>query len=473
MQDSVAQTISLSELDAQSPTSVQFEMHGADPWIGRELEHYKIVEPLGRGGMGQVYRALDQSLQRYVAVKVIRTGNTSIEDSRQLRKLFQEATAQARVNHPNIAHIYYVGRHSEAPFLAMELVDGQTLADEIAAEPMEFSRIVAAAIQIADALRHAIDFDIVHGDIKPSNILISRHGDIKLADFGLARRMSEQRDSDSISGTPQYLAPEISAGEAASALSDIYSLGVTLFQLTFGRMPYTFSTPTVQGLMQTHRESAIEFPRIWPPELPLRWREILEKMLAKSPSHRHQNYLELIRDLESVRPVALPHAGRVQRGLAWLVDMALVNTPAQLIVVPVIWSGIAKYFFAFAFVGAIVPLLAGMMQARWETTPGKKLFQIRIVDRHGLVPGKATLATRMIAQMLPVWAGVLGVGFQTVGAEWLFWVLVPIAWIATLIDIAISFVRADRRTGHDLIFGTRVALDTSGPANIESHINFS
>ncbi len=191
LQDSVAQTMSLAEINACSSADTKFQVHEQDQWIGRELEHYRIVEPLGQGGMGQVYRALDQSLQRYVAVKVIRTGKNSIEDTRQLRRLFQEATAQARVNHPNIAHIYYVGRDSDTPFLAMELVDGHTLAKEIESGPMSFGGIVYAAMQIADALRHAIEFDIVHGDIKPSNILITQKGSIKLADFGLARRMSE------------------------------------------------------------------------------------------------------------------------------------------------------------------------------------------------------------------------------------------------------------------------------------------
>lgn len=461
LQDSIEQTVSLAEIDHDSPVAADFELATEDEWIGKELEHYRIIEPLGQGGMGQVYRALDQSLQRYVAIKVIRTGKTSIEDTHQLRKLFQEATAQARVNHPNIAHIYYVGRNSEAPFLAMELVDGQTLAQEIETAPLTFERIVRTATQIADALRHAIEFDIVHGDIKPSNILVTRRGDIKLADFGLARRMSEQQHDEPISGTPHYLAPEISEGESPSALSDMYSLGVTLFQLSFGRLPYTFSSSTVLGLMQTHREAKIEFPAVWPPHLPERWQEILTKLLAKSPAERYQSYEELLEDLEQVRPVSLPRAGRVQRGLAWMIDMALVNTVAQIIALPVYWSGLPRIVFPAAFVGVISPILAGMMQAKWGTTPGKTMFQIRVVDRYGLIPGKATLGTRMVAQMIPVWATTLAGGFLILDHGWVFWILVPAAYTITGIDIAWTFYRPDGRSIHDLMFQTRVALDVS------------
>jgi uncharacterized RDD family membrane protein YckC len=460
--------MSLAEMGSDSSGADDFEVQTCDDWVGRDLEHYKIIEPLGHGGMGQVYRALDQSLQRYVAVKVIRTGKTSVEDTKQLRRLFQEATAQARVNHPNIAHIYYVGRDSESPFLAMELVDGKTLADEIEAKPMEFGRIVNLAMQIADALNHAIEYDIVHGDIKPNNILVTRKGVIKLADFGLARRMSEQRTDDPTGGTPRYLAPEIAAGDSPNAISDMYSLGVTLFQLTFGRLPYTFSSATIQGLMQTHRESAIEFPEVWPADLPLRWREILSKLLAKSPGDRYQSYDELLHDLQEVRPISLPRAGRVQQGLAWLVDLALVNTVAELFAAPVYWTGLYKFLFPVAFVGVLSPLLAGMMQARWGTTPGKKLFQVRIVDRYGLTPSKPTLIARMVAQMLPVWAGIIADGFEMLGPSWAFWVFVPAAWAVVLVDALAIFIRRDQRSLHDLIFRTRVALDASRKTNRQS-----
>jgi uncharacterized RDD family membrane protein YckC len=459
--DPVAQTMSLVELDSHSDATAQFELTEEDDWVGRELEHYRIIEPLGHGGMGQVYRALDQSLQRYVAIKVIRTGRTSVEDTVQLKRLFQEATAQARVNHPNIAHIYYVGRDPESPFLAMELVDGQTLAKELETNEIPFGRIVNVAIQIADALLHAIEFDIVHGDIKPSNILVTRKGRIKLADFGLAFRMSEQSEDEPTRGTPQYLAPEIAAGEQPSELSDMYSLGVTLFQLTFGRMPYTFSSQDIKGLMQTHREAAIEFPKTWPAHLPARWRDILQRMLAKSPEDRYQSYDELMADLARVQPISLPPAGRVQQGLAWLVDMALINTVAEIILAPVKWLALQTYFFPVAFIGTVVPILAGMMQARWGTTPGKKLFQVRIVDGHGLTPSKPTLATRMVFQMLPVWAGIITDGFESLGLGWVFWVLVPAISTITVIDAAAIFVRRDHRSLHDLIFRTRVALDAS------------
>ncbi len=257
------------------------------------------------------------------------------------------------------------------------------------------------------------------------------------------------------------LHPKSASGESPSALSDMYSLGVTLFQLTFGRMPYTFSSQNIQGLMQTHREATIEFPKTWPQNLPERWRVIIEKMMEKSPEDRYQSYDELLEDLERVRPVSLPKAGRVQQGLAWLIDMALVNTAAQVLTLPVRWIGVPNLLFPLAFIGVIAPMLAGMVQAKWGTTPGKKMFQIRIVDRYGLVPGKATLGTRMVAQMLPVWAGTLVTGFEILGHDWVFWVLMPAIWSVTAGDIAATFVRRDGRSLHDLIFQTRVALGAS------------
>ena len=459
--DPVAQTISLSELDQSGPAEPDFELTTEDPWIGRELEHYQIIERLGRGGMGQVYRALDQSLQRYVAVKVIRAGQSTEQDTLQLKRLFQEATAQARVNHPNIAHIYYVGRDVESPFLAMELIDGTTLAEESETQGLPFGRIVNVATQIADALDHAIEFDIVHGDIKPSNILVTGKGDVKLADFGLAFRLSQQSGDEPTRGTPQYLAPEISSGGQPNLVSDMYSLGVTLFQLTFGRMPYTFASKNIRGLMQTHREAAIEFPKSWPQHLPERWREILQRLLAKNPEERYQTYGELMADLTRVRPVSLPPAGRVQQALAWLVDMALVSTVAGILMAPVALLSLHEYFFPIVFVGFIVPVLAGMLQARWGTSPGKKLFQVRIVDRYGLTPSKPTLAARFVLQILPVWTEVFADAFWLLGVNWVFWVLVPAGWVVTLVDASAIFVRRDHRSLHDLVFRTRVALDAT------------
>ena len=179
--------------------------------IGQRFGHYQIVSRLGRGGMGEVYQALDESLQRYVALKVIRSQATPTRE-RDTDRLLQEAIAQARLNHPHVVHIYYVGCERETPFLAMELVSGETLAERLEQGPLPFDQVVDVALQVINALQHAGSFDIVHGDIKPSNLLMADAKTVKLSDFGLARRMSNRDGANSISGSPNYISPEGARG---------------------------------------------------------------------------------------------------------------------------------------------------------------------------------------------------------------------------------------------------------------------
>jgi uncharacterized RDD family membrane protein YckC len=474
LRDAFAETMPLDGSAKTSPADASASRE-QDPRIGKTLGHYEIVARLGEGGMGSVYRALDKSLQRYVALKVIRSGQQSSTDTRQLQRLFQEAIAQARVNHPTVVHIYYVGRDDDSPFLAMELVDGETLADRLATGPMPFAEVVNIAIQVADALRHSVSYDILHGDIKPGNIMLSPDGTVKLSDFGLARRLSQATDSpSSVAGTPIYMAPEASQPDAADIRSDMYSLGVTLFEMTFGRLPYRFKGTSVADFIATHQTSAIRFPEPWPAEVPAGWRAVLAKLLAKAPDDRYQNYDELLRDLRALRPASLPKAGRVQRGLAWLVDLALVNTVLQVLTNPFVRDELSAVLSGrllvtpfVLLVGAAAPLLASAVQAYWGMTPGKKLFQIRVVDRHGLPPSQATLAARMVFQMLPLWAGALGLGLRLLGAD----IILSLAGIgiavAVWVDAGLALVRRDGRSLHDILFDTHVVLDVSGRSSAD------
>lgn len=463
-----AETVQLRE-DGDTPAH-EVVSPTRDARIAKTLGHYEVVSRLGEGGMGSVYRALDKSLQRYVALKVIRSGAKSSTDTQQLQRLFQEAIAQARVNHPNVVHIYYVGRDDESPFLAMELVDGGTIADRLANGPLPFLEIIDIAIQTADALGHSVKFDILHGDIKPSNILLTRDGVAKLSDFGLARRLSQATETGQIAaGTPVYMAPETVAPDAADIRSDMYSLGITLFEMTFGGLPYTFHASTFAKCIETHQTADVQFPDLWPVEVPHGWRDVLAKLLAKSPDDRYQTYDELLRDLRALRPANLPKAGRVQRALAWFVDIAIANTVLSILTSPLQNNNLLpdlqdRVFgpLVLMLAGASAPLMASAVQAYWRNTPGKKLFQIRIVDRHGLSPTQAALAGRMVFQMLPLWSIALGLGLQGIFA--------PLAGLAiglTLIaDVTFGVIRRDGRTLHDIIFDTRVALDV--PAQLDS-----
>lgn len=438
-----------------------------DPRLGETLDHFRIVRRLGQGGMGTVYQALDESLQRYVALKVIRAGESGGTDSAQLQSLVQEARAQARVNHPNVVTIYYVGRDERSPFFAMELVKGPTLAERLRHGPLPFADAIDIGLQLVDVLEHAANFDIVHGDIKPSNVLEAERRIFKLSDFGLARRLSEQKgDAPGVIGTPNYLSPEAALGDPLDIRSDMYSLGVTLFEMTFGRLPYASSGVTLAEKLRAHNEAPVEFPFPWPSDVPEGYRHVLQRLLAKRPEDRYDNYDELRRDLVRLRPVSLPRAGRLPRALAWMIDLVLAAGMQAVLMAPIAAAGGAALLERYpgirlfsAVVSTIVPLLAMYLQAQWGTTPGKKLFQIRIVDRHGVRPPRAKLAARSVVQFFPLWAGPFGSLFAVFRLEAIAAVILILAFLALLIDAAVAALGPRGRSLHDILFGTQVVLD--------------
>ncbi len=225
---------------------------------GEKLGHFRLVSLLGQGGMGVVYRALDESLQRFVAVKVMRCTAADGSSAARVTRLLDEAVAQARLNHPHVVTIYYVGRDSTDPFFAMELLPGPTLDKQLLDGPLPYSQVIRYARQVCSALAQATRLNLVHGDIKPSNLIIASDDTIKLGDFGLA--YTDQKASSGISGTLSYMAPELADGHAPSAQSDMYALGITLFELTFGRRPYALSGQSLTDQLRSHRSAEVEFP---------------------------------------------------------------------------------------------------------------------------------------------------------------------------------------------------------------------
>lgn len=437
----------------------------------RRLGHFRIVGRLGRGGMGDVYRALDESLERYVALKVLRPSvNGTIAGAAGHVPLLQEARAQARVNHPGVVHIYYVSPDPQRPFLAMELVAGSTLAERLQAGSLTYCETVDVALQIARALRHAARYDVVHGDIKPGNILLAADGVVKLGDFGLARRLSGRRDepTGAITGTPHYLPPEVVGGAEPDIRSDMYALGVMVFEMTFGRRPYTVESGTLQEHIEAHRIAAPEFPEVWPAELPEGWRGVLERLLEKDPADRYQTHDDLIADLERLKPVDLPRAGRVNRGLAWFVDLFLALVVGILLLTPFGFLASRGLLDATPFLRVVIDLAAdalvlfsaAWLQAWWKTSPGKSLLQLRIVDLHGLTPNCPTLAMRTVFQLLPLLSVDIYLTMSEIGVGWLG-TLVALAGLAhSAIDAGVAAVRPDGRSLHDLLLRTRVVLDT-------------
>ena len=434
----------------------------ADSLIGGHLQHFRILDRIGGGGMGAVYRALDESLQRYVALKVIQHQAASAKND-LVQRLFQEARAQARVNHPHVAHIYYVGTDKETPFLAMELVGTHTMAHRLKYGPLTFPEVAGIALQIAEALAHAARFDIVHGDVKPGNILLVDHKTVKISDFGLARRMSEMTtDSSVAAGTPNYMSPEATQGITPDHRSDMYSLGVTLFEMTFGRLPYTCDSTDLHERLRLHREAAIEFPEQWPAELPEAWRDVLEKLLAKNPADRYADFKQLVADLRKLQPVELPTARPVLRWLAWTFDGFLLSSPIVMLSFMLPVDGRPLVQLSGALLAALIPLGAAYLQAWWGTTPGKKLFQIRIVDMHGLHPRKSALGLRSAFQFLWVWNLVVQNLLHFFGLIDLAFAVLVLVFLFILAEMGFA-VLGKGRSLHDRFFGTRVVLDAIQP----------
>ena len=450
------------------PAAELIEAPPDDDMIGQSIDHFTIVDRLGDGGMGTVYRAMDESLQRYVALKVIRRGAAGASEAHHVENLLQEARAQARVNHPNVVHIYFVSRDEQSPYLAMELIPGTTLQHRIEAGSLEYKDVVDIGLQVAVALRASTRFDIVHGDIKPSNILLGE-GLAKLSDFGLAQRLS-QRDGETgrIAGTPNYMAPEVCRGEPATAQSDMYSFGVMLFEMTFGRLPYNFDEASIQSRLEAHQGAPVEFPDSWPADTPESWRPFLEKLLAKSPGDRFASWDELIEALRQLQPLNPVPAGRIQRGIAWGLDMAIQIAAAILVIVSTQWAyeratlaDKAPPELLLSCV-LVVPAFVYWWIGRGGLSPGKVVMQLRVVDRHGLPLRPKNLARRSIIQFLPIW--LIPAGYQSDEYGLPDAIMFPLWYgmlVFFLIQMLLTAVRKGGRSLHDQLFGTRVVLQES------------
>lgn len=450
-----------------NPQPRKREPAAADPLIGQRLGHFRIMSRIGIGGMGAVYRAMDESLQRYVALKVIDDPQED-DDGRRVARLLQEARAQARVNHPNVVHIYYVSRNEQQPFLAMELVHGLTLADRLREGPLPFAEIIEIALQTVAALQQAALFDIVHGDIKPSNILLSDGATVKLSDFGLAQRLSQSTQTpERLAGTPNYLSPEACRGQPTDIRSDMYALGVMLFEMTFGRLPYTFHGEHANARIRAHCSGRVEFPERWPDHVPEAWRGLLERLLAKEPHDRYWTYDLLLDALHELRPVSRPQAGRLVRGIAWTVDITIVSAIQRFIIGLFTGGAVGTYLAQRPWLAVIaslsgfaVPAVVMYFQSLWRMSPGKELLQIRIVDVHGLAPRPGRLALRSVLSMLPVWQFALQTFWETAGVP-LVGALAGLAMVGVMVaDAGCGLFRRDRRTLHDLAAGTQVVLGT-------------
>jgi DNA helicase-2/ATP-dependent DNA helicase PcrA len=281
----------------------------------KTIAHYRIVEPIGAGGMGAVYKAYDNKLQRVVALKLLPSEYVSQDDRR--RRFFQEARAASALNHPHILTIYEVGEDEGRPYIAMEYVEGDTIRQKITKNGLQLREVLDIGIQLASGLARAHELGIIHRDLKPENLMLSRDGYAKILDFGLAKLVAEREralvadseqktlirgvetQSGTLMGTVNYMAPEQLLGHRVDRRCDVFSFGVVLCEMLTGAAPFVHDNriDTMHAIL--HRDPL--FPTDGKVELPFEMQRILAKALAKTPKDRYQTINELAEELKTIK----------------------------------------------------------------------------------------------------------------------------------------------------------------------------
>ncbi len=378
--------------------------------VGQVLKHYEILELLGRGGMGVVYRARDTRLGRPVALKVLKEELTSDPDRK--RRFLQEARSASAISHPAIAQVYDVDEAGGALFIALELVEGKTLRRLVAERELDLLGAMEVAIQVAEGLGRAHAKGIVHRDIKSDNIMVTPDGRAKILDFGLAKLFAADSSPDEASraetlaltqagtvlGTVAYMSPEQARGKEVDHRSDLFSLGIVLYEMVTGELPFKGQSP----LDTMH---AIAFDEVRPVtvirrELPAELQRILSRCLRKRPEDRYQSAEALVADLKRLkealesgtqRPVSF--RDRINAAVEWLrfsLPLGLGGVSVALMVVALVGFLITSE----ASVGSlIVILLIGLPVYRFVRNRRARMLR-RFVDKVSRMPEVAAVTVR-------------------------------------------------------------------------------
>ena len=463
---------------------------GDDPLIGRHIDHFEIRGLLGEGGMGRVYLAHDLSLDRPVALKLLR--RELADNPTLIARMVDEARAQARLQHPNVVTIYYIGNFEGASYFVMEYVRGKTLAELLEKDgPLPWGDALEYVIQTARALAAAHVHGMSHRDVKPSNLLLAevsapaQRPEVKVADFGLAT--SGEQASGRFSGTPYYASPEQLAGGAPDLRGDVYALAITFYELLTGKVP--FKSDSLEAIVELHRSAPR--PQIANPVAPWRLRQLILEMMDPDPRKRPESYDTLLARLESVRPKPRVAVGLLPRAVALAIDTMLFAPIGQIIAAALSWSQQTATQIWLVIFGTYYVVSHRL----WGKTLGKRLLGLHVVGttRRVRVPGLLLrfavefwgplVALAMIslqigavtdlvdvknrfigavgASPMPIWDRSVDVILRTMLVPNL---IVAVPWVAGFL---FALIDRDRQTLHDRAARTRVlyemrALDKDG-----------
>lgn len=384
--------------------------------VGTTISHYRVLEQIGAGGMGVVYRARDEQLERDVAIKVLPTGILTEETARH--RFRKEALSLARLNHPNVATVYEFGNHEGTDFLVTEYIAGETLDDKLDAGALSSREVVGLGIQLAQGLAAAHEQGIVHRDLKPANLRLTPDGRLKILDFGLAQLMprasglgltATMSQSQEVSGTLPYMAPEQLRGELSDARSDIWAAGAVLYEMATGQRPF----PETNGplLINAILTRDPEPPSKVNPQVSPGLESVILKALAKEPARRYQTVKELDSDLERLTAGVSPLAKR--RG----VRILLLQAAASAIVLAAL--GLGAYFMFRRGSQPAVPTasritarrsvavlgfknLSGKPELAWFSTALSEMLTTELSEGEQLrtIPGESVVQMKMSLALL-------------------------------------------------------------------------